>query len=144
MSRSIAVAPVRTQPKSLRTDLDTLSAKDAMIRMDSEPLRIDPKLLDKAACLALIDEARIKCDMSKKEMAHYAGVLESVLSEALSGTRGNFAAHWLFLQPDKFVSAFVDLVLMKRGIDKTAKLAMRRQRIAELVALIVETTAVSE
>lgn len=112
--------------------------------MDSEPLRIDPKLLDKAATLALIDEARIKCGMSGKEMAHYAGVLESVLSEALSGTRGNFAAHWLFLQPEKFVSAFVDLVLMKRGIDKPRLAQIRASRIGELVALLVEQTVVSE
>ncbi len=112
--------------------------------MTSEPLRIDPKLLDKEACLALVDEARIKSGMSRKEMAHYAGTTESALSEAMSGTRGNFAAHWLFLQPDKFVSTFTDLVLLKRGIDRLAKAQIRCQRIAELVSLIVESTVVSE
>lgn len=144
MAHSMASTAVRTQPKSIRTGLDSITAKDAKIRMDSEPLRIDPMLLDKAATLALIDEARIKCGMSGKEMAHYAGVLESVLSEALSGTRGNFAAHWLFLQPEKFVTAFTDLVLLKRGIDKPRLAQIRASRIGELVALLVEQTVVSE
>lgn len=144
MRSSLATVDVRTQPKSLRTDLDAITAKDAKIRMDSEPFRIDPKLLDKAATLALIDEARMRCLMSGKEMAHYAGVTESVLSEALSGKRGNFAAHWLFLQPEKFVAAFTELVLMKRGIDKPKMAQVRAQRIGELIALLVESTAVSE
>lgn len=153
MGRSLATAEVRTHPNPLRNDLESVRGKDAKIRMDSEPVRttservrIDPNLTDKAAFLALVDECRIACDMSVKEMAINASVPESQMSEALKGVpgRGNFAGHWLYCQPERFLAKFCDLVLTKRGIDKARRAQIRGQQIGQLVALLVESTVVDK
>lgn len=144
MGRSFATAEVRTHPNPVRVGLDDVRGKDAKIRMDSEPVRIDPNLTDKAAFLAFVDEVRMRARMSVKEMAINAGVPESQLSEALSGTRGNFAGHWLWAQPDKFQSEFNELLMLKKGISKENRAKIRASQIGQLVALLVESTVVDK
>jgi hypothetical protein len=144
MRTSLASAALRTQPKTLRTSLDDVTGKDARLRMSSEQVRISPNVAGKASFLALVDEARIKCDMTWKEFALNAEILDSVLSEARSGTRGHFAGYWVFSQPDRYVAVFVDLLLLKRGITKANRAQIRARQIGDLVTLLVESTAVSE
>lgn len=137
MASTVAASTPRTHPKPLRRDLDSLRAGDANLRIGSESLRSTPK----DEVLALIDEARQKVGMSRKEMAGNAGCPESVLSEALAGGRSNFAAHWLWQQPDAFVVEFFGLASSRRGLSPESKVAVRAARIAELIRLLVPEVA---
>ena len=117
-----------------------LSAKDATIRMTSEVVRTDPNLSGKDALLALVDESRIRAGIARKEFAINAGIQESVLSEALNGTRGNFAIHWLANQPKDFWAAFIKIVSVRFDINEEAQADLDAARIGELVGLLIKTT----
>jgi hypothetical protein len=109
--------------------------------MSSDVVPTDPTPDDKGAFLALIDEARIRAGVTKKEMQICSGVDKGTFYEAMSGQgRSNFAAHWLHNQPDKFWASFADLVLERRGIDKARVDELTADRIGELVTLLIKQT----
>jgi hypothetical protein len=140
MASSMGAAAVRTQHKTLRESLDDVRPKAAKILTTSEPVRTVQNSNEKLAFLALIDEARIRAGLSQKEMAITAAVNEGAFSEALKGSRGNFAAHWLDAQPQSFRAAFHKLLGMRWGLDQAAEADIDAERIGALVALLVKRT----
>jgi hypothetical protein len=141
MPSSLNGASRSTHPNSVGTALDRVKGRAAKVGITSEPLPIGPNSEDKAAFLALIDEARIRAGLSQKEMAISANVDQGTFSEALSGQgRINFAAHWLHNQCDGFWTAFAKIVLEKRGLDQDRVEELTAQRIGELVTLLIQHT----
>lgn len=140
MAPSLGAAAVRTHQKTLRESLDDVRPKAAKILTSSEPVKTAQNVDDKAAFLALIDEARIRAGMSQKEMSINAAANEGAFSEALAGARGNFAAHWLDRQPKPFRQAFHKLLGLRWGIDEASEADIEAERIGELVALLIKRT----
>lgn len=138
MASTLAKAEHRSHPNTHRADLDAIRAGSANLRMDSDRVRIDPNQDDKAEFLAVCEEARIKCGLSKKEMAITARVTESTFNEAWSGKRGNVAIQWLWSQGDGYMATLIELVAERRGLSAENNRAVRAERIGELVRLLVE------
>jgi transcriptional regulator with XRE-family HTH domain len=120
--------------------LDDVRGRAAKILPGSDPTRSEQNPDEKAAFLALIDEARIRAGLSQKEMAMTAAVSEGVFSEALKGQRGNFAIHWLATQPAPFWAAFLKILARRFDITPEREIDLAADRIGELVALLVKNT----
>lgn len=140
MAVSMGATALRTPQKTLRESLDDVRPRAAKILTTSEPVRTVQNSSDKAAFLALIDEARIRAGLSQKEMSLNASVNEGAFSEALKGARGNFAAHWLDTQPVEFRAAFHKLLAIRWGLDENTDAHIDADRIGELVALLIRRT----
>jgi hypothetical protein len=63
MNRSVANATIRTPQKTLRETLDDVRGRAAKILPGSDPTRSEQNPDEKAAFLALIDEARIRAGL---------------------------------------------------------------------------------
>jgi hypothetical protein len=97
------------------------------------------------AFLALIDEARVLCGMSQKEMAIAAGVNEGHFSLALRGTNGkNFDPRWLDKQPIAFRSALAAILAKKFGVSREQQRAIVLQKLFDCIEQLVALTVVSE
>ena len=79
-------------------------------------------------------------DLSQKVFAAEAKQTESVISEALSGTR-HLSGEWLYAQSDQFLIALVELIERTRGLTAISKASRRAERIGELVRLLIEGAA---
>ena len=132
----MATVADRTHPKPLRARLDP-------VRSGSERCPVSPNISDKAAFLSLVDEARIRAGMSRKEMAINAQVPESAFSEAMSGTRGNFAIHWLDRQGPLFWLAFHKITAERYGLSEQSAHEAWAERIGELVTLLIKSRQVA-
>jgi hypothetical protein len=141
MGQRMASAALPTHSNSLGRSLDAVKGRAARVGLTRHPVPTESNDADKAAFLALIDEARIRAGLSQKEMAISANVDAGTFSSALSGQgRVNFAAHWLHNQPDAFWSAFAKIVLERRGIDEARADELTADRIGELVTLLIKQT----
>jgi hypothetical protein len=136
----MATVAVRTHQKTLRESLDDVRGKAAKVLIDSDPVRTPANYVEKAAFLSLVDEARIRAGLSQKEMSITAAVSEGAFSEALKGTRGNFAIHWLANQPPSFWAAFLKILAQRFHLTEESKADLDAERIGELVGLLIKTT----
>lgn len=119
-----------------------------------KPARISPDLLGgetavnvtpDTAFLALIDEARVHCGMSQKEMALAAGVNEGQFSLALRGTHGkNFDPRWLDRQPLSFRASLAGILSKKFGVSREQQRAIVLQKLFDCIEQLVALTVVSE
>lgn len=139
MPSSIAIPDHRPHQKSRLSDSDVPRPKAAKILIDSETVRDAQNLGAKAEFLALVDEARIRAGLSKKEMAINAAVPDGAFSEALSGTRGNFAIHWLDRQPQSFWLTFHKITAERYHLTPESASDIEADRIGELVALLIKS-----
>src|SRR5690349_17868391 len=103
MSRSLASDAVRTVVKAPRTALDELRAGKANLRMDANSVEIAPEIAKVPSFRALVREAMRRTDLSQKAFAINADQSDSVISEALNGSR-HLAAEWLWVQPETFLT----------------------------------------
>jgi DNA-binding XRE family transcriptional regulator len=95
--------------------------------------------------LALIDEARVLCGMSQKEMALNAGVNFGTFSAAMNGTHGkNFSVAWLDAQPFDYRAALARIVAKKFGISKEQQRQIVLDRLFAIIHELVALTVVSE
>lgn len=114
--------------------------------LEEIPLRqakvgIAGKSSDEREILILIRQAAHDVNLSSKEMAINAGVPPSHVSEGLGSGPRNFAAMWLWAQPDRFLLRFFDLLMEARGLTPAAANQVRAARIAELVRLLITEVA---
>lgn len=132
MAITVAASSRQTQPKDLRTRLGDFGA--------TSPLgQIDP---NRKEILAIIRRAKDAVGLSQKAMAIAAGVSESELSEALHGRANRrFDAEWLWRQDDLFLLKFVELLMDARALTPENAAAVRRQRIVQLVELLLQEVA---
>jgi hypothetical protein len=144
MGRMVANAIQSTQSNSLSAPLlgRTTRAKsiDSDLPVEQTPVNVTPV----TSFLALIDEARVACGMSQKEMALSAGVNEGQFSLALRGTQGkNFDPRWLDDQPMTYRIALAKVISKKFGVSRDTQRAIVMRRvfaaIDELVALTMDT-----
>ncbi len=131
MASIVSDRPVRTPQKPVRS-------VSVAILPDSDASRIDPNVTDKAAFLALVDEARIRAGLKKEVMALNAGVPFSQFCEALNGTRGNFAIHWLDRQGIEFWMAFHKITGDRYGLSEDTAHDVYAEQIGQLVTLILK------
>jgi hypothetical protein len=134
----------RTHQKARLTVSDVPRPAPAKIRPGSDGVRFDQIPAEKAAFLALVDEARIRAGLSVKEMAINAGnVPYGQFSEALSGTRGNFAVHWLDGQPAAFWLAWNAITNERYGLSPKAANDIYAEQIGQLVTLLLKRRGVA-
>jgi hypothetical protein len=95
MSRSVNVGAVRTLAKPLQ--LDGIRAGKANLRIDANPAT---KQAVFGTFRAVVREAMRRDELSQKAFAIDCKQSESVVSEALSGTR-NLAAEWVWQQTSR-------------------------------------------
>jgi hypothetical protein len=93
--------------------------------------------------LALIDEARILCGMSQKEMALNADVNLGQFSAAMSGQK-HFSVSWLDAQPFDYRAALARIVAKKFGISKEQQRQIVLDRLFAAIHELVTLTVVSE
>lgn len=121
----------------------TLLIQEALTRLNSVQPRMVAALIDakpQAEVLALIRLAMHDVDLKHEAAARAAGVKPSQFSAALNG-QGNFGATWLWAQDDRFLAHFFDLVMTARQLTPESKSAIRRQRIVELIDLLLTESA---
>lgn len=107
------------------------------VHADSVETLIDvnqPEILD------LIRDAMQAVGLKQEAAAAVAGVKPSQFSAALNG-QGNFGARWLDKQDNTFWLKFIELVMQARGLTPESKSAVRRQRIVELIELLLVEAA---
>jgi hypothetical protein len=132
MRPTVAADDARTPANSRRVSLEH-------VRATSHP-PVKASELDRREVLRLIQQTRLDTGMSQKELALNADVTESEMSEALSGAR-RFSAEWLWMQPDRFLLKFVDLLMDARHLTPENVRAVRASRIKELIGLLLEEVA---
>ncbi len=130
MASTVSERSLRNQSNGLRARLDE-------VRATSQP---PAKVSERADLLGLIRSAAADCNLSQKALAINAGCSESELSDGLSGRR-NFAAAWIWSQPDTFLLRFVELMTEARGLTPAAVREVRANRIAELIRLLLVEAA---
>jgi len=87
--------------------------------------------------VSLIRDAMKHAGMSQKEFALNAGAKESAVADGFNGVR-NFAADWLWNQPDRFWLGLRDRIEAAKGLTAEHAREVRAARIGELVKLLLE------
>lgn len=134
MPRSLAAQDERTPAKSHREALDELSAKGSTMRMQ---VKTDEKTEEKRTFRAVVREVMRRVDLSQKAFAINAGQSESVISEALSGTR-HLAMEWLWAQEDTFWNALIEAIEDERGLTQERATELYAQQIGTLVESLLK------
>lgn len=145
MSRMFASAARAMQSNTLDSRLPVSKPKPARISPDLPGGETTVNVTPDTAFLSLIDEARVLCGMSQKEMALSAGVNEGHFSLALRGTQGkNFDPRWLDKQPLAFRAALASLLSKKFGVSREQQRAIVLQKLFDCIEQLVALTVVSE
>lgn len=119
------------------TRVNTVQPRMVKIEADSHEALIDvnqPEILD------LIRQALADVGLKHEAAAAIAGVKPSQFCAALSG-QGNFGARWIWAQDNRFVLRLLELVMATRGLTPANVRAIQRQRIVELVDLLLRECA---
>lgn len=112
-------------------------------RITTAALRIDAKNLgspqDSKTFRALVREAMRLTDLSQKAFALNAGQSESVISEALSGSR-HLAAEWVWApgQPDVFIEKLISLIKIERGLADANEEKLFADLVGQLVSAVLK------
>lgn len=126
----MASTALATQPNRIRTDLQSVTAKESRVVMDLQSAATTVNDLCNALktgapddvipdvpLLALYDEARVLCGMSQKEMAINAGVNEGTFSQAWRGQgQRKVQPEWIDRQPRKYKVALTTLMQRNFGV----------------------------
>ena len=120
----------------------TLQTGDALTRLNAVQPRMASALIDvkPGEILDLIRRAMHDVGLKQEAAAAVAGVKPSQFSAALNGV-GNFGASWLWAQDDRFLMRLVELVLDARRLTPANQSVPRRQRIVELIDLLLAEVA---
>lgn len=139
------------QSDSLHADLTGLKPKAARAGLDLTVNQIpsnpepEPFVQPAEPLLAVVDEARIRCGMTLKEMAGNAEVNFGTFCDAMNGKPGkNFCIVWLDKQPITYRLTFAKLVSQKYGISKAAERALVIRRLFSAIEDLLTLTVVSE
>jgi hypothetical protein len=134
--------PSSVSDPSVRTLANDLLGPSSSIRTRPAKARIDAKSVENTPDLrpfrALVREAMRLVDLSNKAFAINAGQPESVISEALTGSR-HLAAEWVWAQPDTFMSTLIDLIQNERAIGERAD-EIEADMIGQLLGRILAFT----
>ena len=131
MPTTLPDGPVRTHANRRRDDLGDIRTQPHGLRIDAKNVG-SPR--DSRSFRSMVREAMRLTDLSQKAFALNAGQPESVISEALNGTR-HLASEWVWApgQPSTFIEKLIDLIEADRGLtDENAE-----QRYADLVGQLV-------
>lgn len=134
MRSTIPTPAPRTHANALRRTLDEVRATS------QPPAKVSEVSAERHIPLGLIRAAATDCELSQKALALNAGCTESEMSDALAGRR-NFALAWIWAQDDAFLLRFLELAMQARGLTPDAQKAVRAERIAELVRLLLMEAA---
>jgi hypothetical protein len=120
----------------------TLPTPDALTRLNAVQPRMASALIDvkPGEILGLIQRALRDVGLKQEAAAAVAGVKPSQFSAALNG-QGNFGAAWLWAQDDRFLARLVELMTDARRLTPERVSALRRQRIVELLDLLLTEVA---
>lgn len=129
MAHTMAQPDPRTPANARRSRLDD-------IRATRQGVRSVANAVETPALLPLIADAMRLVGLSQKAFALQAEQPESVISEALAGRR-HFAIEWLWKQDGVFLLRFFAMVMDARQLTPENISAIRRQRIVELVDLLL-------
>lgn len=133
MAPKIPLSSARTQPNSHdQTLADIRATSHAPVKVSED--------FNRSEILRLIQQCKADCGMSQKELALNASCRESEMSDGLAGAR-RFSAEWLWLQPDRFLLRFVELLMEARHLTPENARAVRAARIKELIGLLLEEAA---
>ncbi len=116
------------------TRLNSVQGRGIKVQVDSRPTLTD---LNHAEILSLIRETLQEVGLKQEAAAAIAGVKPSQFSAALHG-QGNFGATWLWAQDDAFLLKLIEKVIAARALTPEQASAVRRQRIVELIGLLLE------
>lgn len=117
MRNSVNASPVRTEANDVRRDLSGIRAKDGMVRSGANT---DGVSASSGGCRARTREAIARAGMSHKEFAINCKQPQSVISEALSGSRA-INMDWFEAQPESFRLHYHELQREAWNIDGRAE-----------------------
>lgn len=139
MAHTVKADPVRTLANSLRSDLDTIRAGKANLRIDANSVENAPTPRRQAA--RGVRNAMSSVGLSQKAFAVDAKQTESVISEALSASRA-LALEWLYQQDQVFCAEWVEEFSRDKGLSGMGRRELKRQAflavMAQLLALLDE------
>lgn len=127
----------------------TLPVGDALTRLNAVRTRMAPVHADGASALIDVNQPEILAvirqtlhdvGLKHEAAAAVARVKPSQFSAALNG-QGNFGASWLWAQDDVFFARFLANVQAARQLTPERTSAVRRQRIVELIDLLLTECA---
>lgn len=128
MANSVTARALRTEAKTLRSNLDEVRGSSHIARMTANPS------LGREA----FREVKTALGRSQKALAIDAGVPESVLSEALNGTGRNFDVDWVLAQDNTFVTAWMRHVEAAKGLTPATRKRIKAERMAQLFDLLMQ------
>lgn len=134
MADKVANGGARTHANSLRGALSDVRAGDANLRIDAKNIAIAP---EKRPYRALVREAMRRSGLSQKAFALDAKQPESVISEALNGSRA-LPSEWVWGQTDlTFQRELKSLEESELGLSGEVDDALEAQQIGNLVEQLV-------
>lgn len=125
---------MRSQSNSRRSDLDGIRAGNANLRIDAKTAA---KIEQSRQFRLLVREAMRDAGLSQKAFAIEAGQSESVISEALAGTR-NLAADWVWAQDDAFWLALSTRISSARGFSAEREDEIEEAQILQIVGTLLK------
>lgn len=134
MRSSVARADVRSQSNPRREDLDGIRAGKANLRIDAKNAGISA---DSPSFRSMVREAMREVGLTNKAFAINADQSESVISEALSGTR-HLSAEWVWAQDDVFWKALDDRIEAARGFTPEREDEIEEQQILMVIGALLK------
>lgn len=128
MAFSVARSAVRTEAKTLHSDLDAVRGSSHIARIPANPS------LGRDA----FKETKTALGRSQKALAIDAGVAESVLSEALNGIGRNFDVDWVLNQDNTFVATWIRHIEAAKGLTPATRKRIKAERMALLFDLLMQ------
>lgn len=125
---------MRTHVNPRRTDLDGIRAGNANLRIDAKTAT---KVEQSRQFRLLVREAMQAAGLSQKAFAIEAGQSESVISEALAGTR-NLAADWVWAQDDAFWLALSTRIASARNFSPEREDEIEEAQILQVVGVLLK------
>lgn len=145
MAQSVAAAVRPTPAQTVGADLLQPKVTVPKVGRDLLGTATTANVTPDTGFLALIDEARVRCGWSQKQMAINAGVNEGTFSQALHGSNGkNFDPRWLDAQPIEYRIALADIIGNKFGVTRDMKRALVLRKVFDAIGELTALTEVSE
>ena len=143
MRTTLATPAARTQRNSVPRDFHVPRPTPAKVSIRTKAMETNENnpVTPDEPFLALIDEARVFCGMSQKEMALNAQVNFGHFSEAMSGKR-HFSVAWLDAQPFEFREAIGKIIAKKYGASRETQRAVVLRRMFSAINDLVAMTEV--
>ncbi len=132
MAISLPNGTARTHANALRTRLDEVKTATASMRIDANSSPVSARFR------AWVREAMRTAGLSQKAFAINCKQSESVISEALSGSR-QFHAEWIDAQPDAFVEVLA--VVMLEGRKRPSPRDLALEHLLEAARLLSQEVA---